>query len=336
MMEIDCRAPLQLLTCTGAAPLAQAVSELLSVPLCPTREIWFACGEAKAVVQANIRGCDCYIFQQPVQPESPRSIYDHTMALLHAVDAARCADADRITVVVPYLPGTRQDKRKGRIREGVTTGLMARMLAAAGVDMVVTVEPHNEAIYGCYDPGRCVLESVGVTKPFARFLRDEGLLGDVVASTDVGGLEMARDYAQELGRPIAALSKERDYSQASAVLATSVIGDVQGRSVLIVDDIVDTAGSVVSAVHSLWDVGATDVVIAAVHMLLSGPAWDRLNGLAEAAAARGVSFKVVGTSSVPHRDPPNWYASFGLEPLIAQVIRSVNTRGSVRALEQFD
>ncbi|MEN0062606.1 MAG: ribose-phosphate diphosphokinase [Myxococcota bacterium] len=336
MMDPDCRAPLQLLTCEGARTLANAVSDRLSVPLTPAKEIWFSCGEAKVVIGANVRGCDCYVFQQPVQPESPRSIYDHTMALLHAVDAARCADADRITVVVPYLPGTRQDKRKGRVREGVTTGLLARVLSSAGVDMVITVEPHNEAIYGCYDPSRCVLESVGVTRPFSRFLKDQGLVGDVVASTDVGGLEMARSYAEELGKPIAALSKERDYSRINTVVSTSVIGDVRGRSVLIVDDIVDTAGSVVSAVHSLWEEGATSVIIAAVHMLLSGPAWERLHGLADAARARGVEFRVVGTSSVPHCDPPSWYATFGLEPLIAQVIRSVNNRGSVRAIEQID
>ncbi|MEM6928497.1 MAG: ribose-phosphate diphosphokinase [Myxococcota bacterium] len=336
MMDIECRAPLQLLTCHGAAELADNVSQRLSIPLTPTDEVWFACGEAKVIVQANIRGCDCYIFQQPVQPESQRSMYDHTMALMHAVDAARCADADRITVVMPYLPGTRQDKRKGRVREGITTGLLARLLAAAGVDMVITVEPHNEAIYGCYDPSRCVLESVGVTRPFARFLGEHGLVCDVVASTDVGGLEMARSYAQELGKPIAALSKERDYSQANTVVATQVIGDVHDRSVLIVDDIVDTAGSVVSAVHSLWEEGATDVVVAAVHMLLSGQAWERLHGLAEEAQARGVSFRVAGTNSVPHRDTPGWYAAFGLEPLIASVIRSVNNRGSVRAIEQVD
>ena len=285
------------------------------------------------MLESNIRGCDCYIFLQPVVPGSERSIYDRTMALLHAVDAARMADADRVSVVVPYLPGTRQDKRKGHVREGVTTGLMARMLQAAGVSMVITVEPHNEALYGSYDPSRCVLEAVSITRPFAGFLRDEGLVCDVVASTDVGGLEMARAYAQEHGRPIAALSKERDYSATSVVMNTSVIGDVAGKSVLIVDDIVDTAGSVASAVQSLWAEGATDIVVAGVHALLSGPGWERVHGLHAEAERRGVSFRMAGTSSVVHHEAPGWYAQFGLEPLLAKVIRSVNARGSVRALE---
>ena len=168
MMD-PCRAPLCLVACGDAVDLASAVALELDVPLTPSTETWFACGEAKHVLDGNIRGCDCYIFQRPVIPGNDRSIYDRTMALLHAVDAARAADADRVTVVVPYLPGTRQDKRKNHVREGVTTGLLARMLSAAGVGMVITVEPHNEALYGSYDPSRCVLEAITITVPFAGF-----------------------------------------------------------------------------------------------------------------------------------------------------------------------
>ena len=132
-MSMDpCRAPLCLVTCADATDLATTVARELGVPLTASEEQWFACGEAKHVLGSNIRGCDCYIFQQPVVPGSERSIYDRTMALLHAVDAARIADADRVTVIVPYLPGTRQDKRKNHVREGVTTGLMARMLQGGG------------------------------------------------------------------------------------------------------------------------------------------------------------------------------------------------------------
>ena len=195
------RAPLCLLACEGALPLARSVADELNTPVTPSQEVWFECGEAKHVIERNIRGCDCYVFQQPVCPGTERSIYDRTMALFHAVDAARMADVDRVTVVVPYLPGTRQDKRKGHVREGVSTGLMARMLEAAGVGMVITVEPHNDAIYGCYDPARCVMEAVSVVAPFATFIGDQGMACDVVASTDVGGLEMARTYAQHLAGP---------------------------------------------------------------------------------------------------------------------------------------
>lgn len=327
------RAPLALIACGAATGLASRVAQHLDRTVVPTKETWFACGEAKHVIETNIRGCDCYIFQQPVVPGSGRSIYDRTMALMHAVDAALISDVDRVTVVMPYLPGTRQDKRKGHVREGISTGLLARLLQAAGVGMVLTVEPHNEALYGSYDPSKCVLEAVSATRAFSGFLAKEKLVCDVVASTDVGGLEMARAYATEFMRPIAALSKERDYSAASSIVTTSVIGDVRGKSVMIVDDIVDTAGSVVSAVHSLWKEGATNIVVAGVHMLLSGPAWSRLSQLHEDAAGQGFSFRVAGTSSVMHHDTPDWYSQCDLEPLLAKVIRSVNQRRSVRALE---
>ena len=324
------RAPLAVLACAPARALAARVAEHLAVPLAAGDDVWFACGEGKYTVGQNVRGCDVYVFQQTMS--ASRSVYDNFVMLLHAVDAARCADADRVTAVVPYLPGGRQDKRKGHVREGVSTGLFARMLADAGCDMVITVEPHNEATVGCYAPRHVVFEGVEVTRGFARYL-DAGFRCDVVASTDVGGLERARKYAEFMGTDLAALSKQRDYSKPNQVSASTVIGDVRGKRVLVIDDIIDTAGSVCSAVRTLWDEGATDIVVAGVHVLLSGEGRPRLEALRDEAERRGVSLRVVGTSSVEHPELPAWYASWPLEPLLAQVIRSVNTRGSVRALE---
>jgi ribose-phosphate pyrophosphokinase len=327
------RAPLCLLACSDASDLAASVAKHLGCGVAGGGDVWFASGEAKYVIEENIRGCDTYVFQRTIGAGSERTVYDRTMVLLHAVDAARHADAARVTVVMPYLPGCRQDKRKNHVREGVSTGLLARMLCTAGVSMVITVDPHNEALIGAYDPSRCVLEAVSVAAPYSKFLAESGLVCDVVASTDVGGLELARNYAQRLGRPIAALSKERDYSRPNTVANTTVIGDVKGRSVLIVDDIVDTAGSMDSAVRSLWEQGATDMVLAGVHVLLSGPGRERIERLRADAEARGVTLRLATTSAVLQRDPPPWSTSFGIEPLLAEVIRSVNTRGSVRALE---
>ncbi len=327
------RAPMCLLACDDAVSLVEAVGRRLSIARTPSHDVWFSCGEGKHIIETNLRGADVYLFQQPVVPGGARSVYDRFVMLLHAVDAARFADADRITVVVPYLPGSRQDKRKGHVREGVSTGLFARMMESAGVDMVVTVEPHNEAIIGCYDPSRTVFEAVTVCRTFARFLEHRGWGCQVVASTDVGGLEMARTYAKALGCGLAALSKERDYTTTSTVATTSVIGDVAGRSVLLVDDIVDTASSVASAVRALWDQGATDVSVAAVHMVLSGAGWDRLRAVHTEAETRGLQFRVAGTSSVVHHGAPDWFVSCALDGLLADVIRSVNQRGSVREVE---
>ena len=327
------RAPMALLACDDARSFAAKVGEHLGLPLTPSHDTWFACGEGKHVIEANIRGADVYLFQRPVVPGGARSVNDRMVMLLHAVDAARLADADRITVVLPYFPGGRQDKRKHNVREGVSTGLFARMLQAAGVDMVVTVEPHEESMVGCFDPRQTVFEGLTITPLLAHAIREAGLRPDVVGSTDVGGLEMARMVAQPLEAGIVALSKERDYSRPNVVATTTVIGDVAGRDVLIVDDIIDTAGSLVSAAQALWAAGARAITVAGAHLLLTGPAWSRLEGLAAEAARRGVAFRVVGTTGIVHPNPPAWYHEVPLEPLLARVIRSVNTRGSVRAAE---
>ncbi len=334
--RMEARAPLCLIACDHARDLAEGVGKRLGVAVTPSRDVWFGVGEGKHVIDKNVRGTDVYVFQRAVAPGTGRTVYDNLLMALHAVDAARLADADRVTLVLPYLPGTRQDKRKGHTREGVSTGLFARLIQAAGASMVLTVEPHTEGLVGCYDPRRTVLESVSIGNPFARFLDERGLVGEVVASTDVGGLETARMYAQALKRDLAALSKERDYSQANTVTRTTVLGDVQDRDVLIVDDIVDTAGSVVSGVRSLWERGARGIFVACAHPLLSGPGWERLTELHAEATSRGVRFAIAGTTSVLHPYPPTWYTAFSLEALLADVIRSVNSRGSVRALEAPD
>ena len=199
--------------------------------------------------------------------------------------------------------------------------------------MVITVEPHTQALVAGYDPRKCVIECVDVVKAYAPFLVAKGLVGDVVASPDVGGLENARFYAQVLNRDLAALSKERDYSQTSVVVRSTLMGEVKDRDVLLVDDIVDTAGSVVAAVHALWEGGARGVVVACAHPVMSNPAWSRLHELAAEAKGRGVRFAVCGTDTVTHRDAPAWYHSFGLAPLLTEVVRRVNTRGSLRTLE---
>lgn len=327
------RAPIAVMACEDAIHLGRALGQGLGIALTPSRDVWFASGEGKHVIDANLRGTDTYIVQRCCGSDSVWSAYDRFTMLLHAVDAARFADAGRVTAVIPYLPGTRQDKRKDHVREGVSTGLFARMLTAAGADMVITIEPHTEAVVGCYNPRECVLESVSVCRPFARFLRQQGWTPDCVASTDVGGLERARQFAQVLQCDLVALSKERDYSAPSQVAKTTVVGNVKGRSVLIVDDIVDTAGSVVAAAHALWQAGARDIAIAGVHMVLSDPAWDRLKGLAQEASERGVDFRLGGTNTVCHRRMELPMATFDLSDLLTSVVRSVNSCGSVRALE---
>ncbi len=328
------RAPLHILSCQPALGLASAVASELNVEMTGSRETWFACGEGKLEIQENIRGSDVYIFQAPVAPSDARSLYDRTMMLLHAVEAASLADAQYITVVVPYFPCARQDKRKARTREGISAGLLARCLQASGARRVVALEIHNEAIAGMFDPGVCRLETVTLHQALCPWLVQEGLQGTIVAAPDVGGLERARQYAEELKHGLAVISKVRDYTTANRVLKSTLIGDVAGQDVLLVDDIVDTAGSVVAAVHELKEHGARDITITCAHPVLSHPAWERLGALAMRAQEEGWRFRMVGTGSIEHIGAPDWYRSFDIAPLIARVILSINQRGSVASAER--
>ena len=329
-------APIHLLTCEAADPVAQAVARLLGRPLCPSQEQWFSCGEGKYIIDENIRGGDVYIFQTPIAPGRDRSVYDRFIMLLHAVEAAALSDANQVTAVVPYYPGARQDKRKGRVREGISAGLFARCLQEAGATRVVTIDIHNEAIAGMFDPSRCRLENVHLTHRLAAWCQRQGLAGDTVASPDVGGMERARSYAAELGLRLVGLSKERDYSTPNTVLRSTLIGSVDGHDVMLVDDMIDTAGSVVAAVEALKDAGARDITLAAAHPILSGPAWSRLGAVAARAEAEGWRFRLVGSASVVHANPPSWYRSYPISPLLAEVIEQLNQRGSVTGVQERD
>ncbi|MCZ6502941.1 MAG: ribose-phosphate diphosphokinase [Gammaproteobacteria bacterium] len=329
----DARAPIALMTCESGRKLAETVAKHMGNDLIPTEETWFACGEGKFEIQANVRGHDVYIFQSPIGAQDSLSVYDRFIMLLHAVEAAALSDAEYITVVVPYYPGARQDKRKGRTREGISAGLFARMLQSAGTDRVVTTEIHNDAIAGMFNPTLAHLENVFLTRRFVQWLNSRGLVGDVVVSPDVGYLERARAYAEELEADLAALSKERDYSKPNQVFRSTLIGDVQDKNVLLVDDIIDTASSVGAAVNELKKGGARDIIVACVHPLFSEPAWERLHAVKESSDKDGWNFQVVGTSTVVHENAPDWYHSFPIEKLLAAILEKINSRGSVTGVQ---
>ena len=327
------RAPIVLMTCESGRSFATRVASHMKLELLPTTETWFACGEGKFEIEANVRGHDVYIFQSPAGPQDKLSIYERFVMLLHAIEAAALSDAQYITAVVPYYPGARQDKRKGRTREGISAGLFARLMQSAGVDRVMTVEIHNDSIAGMFNPSMAHLENVFITRHLVRWLKEKKLTGDVVVSPDVGYLERARAYAEELSADLAALSKERDYSKPNQVFRSTLIGEVEGRDVLLVDDIIDTAGSVISAVNELKDQGARNINVACVHPLYNGPAWERLTRVAEQARAEGWGFNMVGTSVIDHQDTPDWYHTFPIEGLTARVLEKINARGSVTGVQ---
>ena len=336
-MSARSRAPIHIMSCAAGRPMAVAVANSLGAPLVESQDVWFSCGEGKAVIDQNVRGSDLYVFQSPIAPmDDERSTYDRFVMLLHAIEAAALSDAEWVTAVVPYFPGARQDKRKGRVREGISAGLFARLLQEAGAHRVVTVDIHNEAIAGMFDPVRCRLENVHLCHRLALWIDAKGLAGDTVAAPDVGGMERARHYAAELRAHLVGLSKERDYATVNSVKKSTLIGNVRDRDVLLVDDIIDTAGSVCAAVDELKRHGARHITVACSHPVLSGPAWSRLTEVAQRAESENWRFRVVGTSSVLHHQPPDFYLQFPISPLLAGVIGRINGRGSVTSLQQSD
>lgn len=330
--ERNPRAPIALMTCESGREFAEGVATLLGHDLIPSDETWFACGEGKTEIKANVRGHDVYIFQTVVGKQDSRSIYDRFVMLLHAVEAAALSDAQYITVIVPYYPGARQDKRKGRTREGISAGLFARMLQSAGADRVMTVEIHNDAIAGMFNPAQAHLENVFLTRHMVSWLQDNNLTADVVVSPDLGYLERARAYAEVLKADLAGLSKERDYSQPNQIFRSTLIGDVAKKNILLVDDIIDTAGSVQASIEELKQRGAMNITVACVHPVFSDPAWERLQAVKDEADSAGWEFKVVGTSAVSHKNTPDWYHCFHIEALVSQVVEKINSRGSVAGI----
>ncbi|MBA57712.1 MAG: hypothetical protein CMQ40_00925 [Gammaproteobacteria bacterium] len=201
------------MTCESGRKFATAVAREMKLDLLPTKETWFACGEGKFEIKANVRGHDVYIFQSAAGNQDEKSIYDRFLMLLHGIEAASLSDAQHITAVLPYYPGARQDKRKGRNREGISAGLFARLMQSAGVNRVMNVEIHNDSIAGMFSPSVAHLENVFLTKHFSEWIKNKGLKGDIAVSPDVGYLEKARAFSEKLGLDLAALSKERDYSK---------------------------------------------------------------------------------------------------------------------------
>ena len=327
------RAPIALMTCESGRQFAETVANHLDKVLIPTTETWFACGEGKFEIGANVRGHDVYIFQSAAGPQDSKSIYDRFLMLLHAIEAAALSDAQYITAVIPYYPGSRQDKRKGRTREGITAGLFARLMQSAGVDRVLTVEIHNDAIAGMFNPTMAHLENIFLTRHLVRWLMQKKLTGDVVVSPDIGYLGRARAYAEELSADLAALSKERNYSQPNQVFYSRLIGEVTGRNVLLVDDIVDTGGSVVSAIEELKEQGAKNINVACIRPLLNGTAWERLDSIKQRSLKEGWHFQLIGTSVIYHKNTPDWYSTFPIEPLVAQILEKINSRGSVTGVQ---
>ena len=298
--------------------LASDVAEQLDVDLIPTKALNFANGEIYVRFEESVRGCDAFVIQSHTAP-----INEWIMEQLIMVDALKRASAKRITVVMPFYGYARQDK-KHRGREPISARLIADMFATAGADRLMAVDLHTAQIQGFFDGPVDHLWALPLLATNIQQRFDTSQM--TVVSPDAGRVRVADLWADRLGTPLAIIHKRRDPNVAHRVKVHEVVGDVENRTCLLVDDMIDTAGTITQAADALFDSGAADVIVAATHAVLSGPAVDRLKN------SRVREVVVTDTLPVPPERQFDKLTILSIAPLVARAIREVFADGSVTSL----
>jgi len=310
---------LQIFSGNAHRSLAQEICQYLGIELGRANTTRFPDGEFNFQIMENVRGGDVFIVQSTCPP-----VDSHLMELLIMTDAFRRSSADRITAVIPYYGYARGDK-KDKPRIPISAKLVASLIATAGVQRVLTVDLHAPQIQGFFDIPVDHLFAAPVTIEYFTKNPIENL---VVVAPDPGGAERARAYAKRLNADFAIVDKRRDKSQPGHAEAEvmNVIGNVEGRNALIIDDMVDTAGTLTKVAEALSKKGAERVLTSCVHAVLSGNAIDRI--------CRSSLEKIVTTNSIPPKDeckPPR-FEYLSIAPLLAEAIKSIHDESSVSRL----
>lgn len=299
--------------------LAAAVAAELGIDVVPTTAYDFANGEIFVRFEESVRGCDAFVLQTHSTPIN-KWIIEH----LIMVDALKRASAKRITVIAPFFGYARQDK-KHRGREPITARLMADMFKAAGASRLMAVDLHTSQIQGFFDGPVDHLFALPV---LADYIKDNVDVSRVtVVSPDAGRVRVAEKWTDVLGAPLAIIHKRRDPDIPNQVKMFEVVGDVQGRICVIVDDMIDTGGTIATAAATLKEFGAAEVIVTATHGIFSPPARDRLEH--SDAISRVV---VTDTLPIAHENHFEKLVVLPSAPLIARAIREVFTEGSVTRL----
>jgi ribose-phosphate pyrophosphokinase len=310
---------LQIFSGNANRPLAEEICQYLGIPLGRANTTRFPDGEFNPQILENVRGSDVFI----VQPTSP-PVDSHLMELLLMIDAVRRSSADRITAVIPYYGYARGDK-KDRPRIPISAKLVANMITTAGANRVLAVDLHAPQIQGFFDIPVDHLFAAPVIIDYFTKNRIDDL---VVVAPDPGGAERARAYAKRLGADFAIVDKRREKSQPghSEAEVMNVVGIVEGRNALIVDDMVDTAGTLTKVAEALRAKGARRILTSCVHAVLSGNAIERIN--------RSSLEKVVMTNTLPLKDfcQMPLFECLSIAPLLAEAIKSIHDETSVSRL----
>lgn len=292
--------------------LATAISKRLGIELSAAEVGQFSDGEVSVSIGESVRGCDVFVIQSTSAPTN-----DNLMELLVMIDALKRASAGRITAVMPYFGYARQD-RKARARDPITAKLVANLISAAGADRILTMDLHASQIQGFFDIpvdhllGVPILAKAIADQPFIKEAGDDL----VVVSPDVGSVGRARQMAQKLNTTLAIVDKRRPKANVMEVM--NIVGDVKGKRCLIVDDMIDTAGTIVQGAKALVEVGgAADVYACCTHPVMSGPAIDRLqNSVIE-------KLFILDTIELPQEKRIDKFITVSVAPIFSDAIKSI-------------
>jgi ribose-phosphate pyrophosphokinase len=307
---------LQLFTGNANPALSQEIAQHLNMALGAATVRQFADGEIHLQIQENVRGADVFVIQPTCKP-----VERNLMELLLMIQALKLASAERITAVLPYYGYARQD-RKDRPRVPISAKLVAGLIEAAGADRVLTLDLHAAQIQGFFD---IPVDHLYASPVLIDYFRTQNLPDVTVVSPDAGGVERARAFAKLLNSPLAIIDKRREEANVAEVM--NVVGAVAGRHCLLVDDLIDTAGTLVKGTEALLAKGAASVTACATHAVLSGPAIERIE-------ASGLK-EVVLTNSIPLGEEAKRSGrikSLSVGHLLAEAIRSIHEETSVSVL----
>jgi ribose-phosphate pyrophosphokinase len=282
----------------------------------------FSDGEIQVVINESVRDCDVFIIQSLCRPAN-----DNIMELLLLADALKRASAGRITAVIPYYAYGRQD-RKVNPRDPISAKLLADIIMASGVNHVVVIDLHAKQVEGFFDIPVDHLEARPVLTDYFLSL---GMGGEdtVVVSPDIGGVARARNFAKVLNSPIAIIDKRRPRPNVSEVM--NIIGEVEGKRAVIIDDIIDTAGTIVNAAKAIKERGATEVYAACTHPVFSGPAIERLSG----AVKEGYIKEVVITDTIPLQEEFEGVKVLTVAGMLSEAIRRIHYGESISQMFRF-
>lgn len=295
--------------------LAQEIVALMGKEIGNAEVTTFSDGEISVNINETVRGCDVFVVQSTSSP-----VNNNLMELLILIDAFKRASAHRITAVIPYYGYARQD-RKAKARDPITAKLIANLITSAGADRLLTMDLHATQIQGYFDIPVDHMLGVPILVEHFKKMKLDNL---VIVSPDIGSVTRARNFATHLDAPIAIIDKRRPKANVSEIM--NIIGDIEGKNVILIDDMIDTAGTIVNAANTLKELGAKEVYAGTTHAVLSGPAIERI----ETSAIK--ELVILNTIQLPEEKKLKNIKTLSVAPIFAEAIHRIYSNKSVSEL----